>query len=82
MKPLPPAIKALRASLRGASESALRERLQIALRGLERLYGLAPPPTPQDDGDMRRRHFVADRHPAPRRNHSSNLAPTDDEDLL
>ena len=82
MKPLPPAIKALRASLRGASESALRERLQIALRGLERLYGLAPPRPPQDDGDMRRRHFVADRHPAPRRIHSSSLAPTDDKDLL
>jgi len=39
---LPPAIRALRASLRGASESALRERLQVALAGLERLYGLAP----------------------------------------
>jgi hypothetical protein len=63
MSKLPRAIRALRASLRAASESGLRDRLEIALRGLERLYGLAPPPTPQDDDDMRRRNFVADRHP-------------------
>jgi hypothetical protein len=78
---LPPALKALRASLRSAQESALRERLSRAIRGLELLYGLRTP-APQDDGDLRRHRFVADRHPAPRRAHSSNLAPTDDEDLL
>ena len=77
---LPPAIRALRASLRGASESGLRERLEIAIRGLERLYGLAPR-VDEDTGDMRRDRFVADRHPAPSYKRSLSFARTDDEDL-
>ena len=61
----PAAIRALKASLRGARESALRDRLEIALQGLYRLYGLPPHPTLQDDGDMRRRKFCSGRHALP-----------------
>ena len=78
----PAAIKALRASLAGATESPLRERLEVAIQGLKRLYGISDGPPDQDNGDMRRRHFVADRHPAPKRIYSPKLAPTDDSDLL
>lgn len=75
----PAAIRALKRSLRAASKSALRDRLTMALRGLYRLYNLPPEPTLQDDGDMRRRKFCASSHAAPRRKHSSILAPTEDE---
>ncbi len=78
----PAAIRALRASLRGAGESELRERLQVAIRGLQRLYNRPAEPEPQDDGDLRRQRFTADRHPAPSRKHTSTLAPTDDDELL
>ena len=79
---LPPALKALRRSLAGATEVSLRERIQEAIRGLERLYGISSGPTRQDDGDMKRRTFCQDRHPAPRRKYASDLASTDDTDLM
>ncbi len=75
-KPVPPAIRALQSSLRGCTEAPLRERLQEAIRGLERLYNRPANPEPQDNGDLRRQRFVADRHPAPR--HIASRTPPDD----
>ncbi len=60
---LPSAIKALRASLRTATEPGLRDRLQAALWRVEALYGLRRTPADEDTGDLRRRRFVRDRHP-------------------
>ena len=75
---LKPTLHALRASLRGAKEEGLRERLTRVIASLERSYGASRPPTPQDEGDLRRRTFVADRHPAPSRKRSSDFARTDE----
>ena len=52
---LPAPVKALRASLRTATEQALRDRLSAALRRVELLYGLSSEPAHDDDGDLRRR---------------------------
>ena len=73
---VPSALKVLRASLRSAQESALRERLSRAIRRLEVLYGLKPA-VYEDTGDMRRNYFVSQRHPAPSRASISNLIPAD-----
>lgn len=58
----PPAIKALKSSLRGCTEPSLRDRLIVAIRGLERLYNRPTAPIPQDDGDMKRRRFCDAPH--------------------
>jgi hypothetical protein len=57
----PPALAAVRASLRGATEPELRDRLSRVIAGLERLYGVGKP-TAQDQGDLRRRRFAQSRH--------------------
>jgi hypothetical protein len=58
---IPAPIRALRRSLRGATEPALRERLSVTIANLERLYGVGKP-TEQDQGDLRRRRFAQSRH--------------------
>ncbi len=60
---LPSAVKALRSSLRTATEPGLRDRLSQALARLERLYGLRTDRRDEDTGELRRRRFVRDRHP-------------------
>jgi hypothetical protein len=52
--PVPSSLKALRVSLRRATDDAMRDRLSHAIEYLERVYGLRRA-LPQDDGDMRRR---------------------------
>jgi hypothetical protein len=54
-RPVPDPIKALRASLRAASEPALRDRLCEALRRLEQLYGCPVSPETAPDLDLKRR---------------------------
>ena len=56
--PIPPALKALRASLRQAVDENLRDRLSTAIRYLERLYGVRSS-LPPETGDMRRRKVFA-----------------------
>lgn len=51
--PLPPALKALMASLAKATEPALRARLSAAIAGVRRLYKLPSLP-PEDTGDLRK----------------------------
>jgi hypothetical protein len=58
---VPPALKALRASLRTCTEAPLRDRLVGAITYLTSLYGLPPAPD-DDDGDMHRRRFAASSH--------------------
>ena len=58
----PAAIRALRRSLRGAREPDLRDRLQTAIDGLQKLYGRRCAVTEAERGDLRRRRFVAARH--------------------
>ena len=53
-KPVPSALKALRSSLRGATDEGLRDRLRTAIGRLERLYGV-PTASPDDQGDMKAR---------------------------
>jgi hypothetical protein len=60
--PVPPALKAVRASLRTAAEPALRDRLSQVIAGLERLYGVRSESPDEDQGDMRRRKFARARH--------------------
>lgn len=52
--PAPAPLKALQASLRGAREPELRTRLEVAIAGVRRLYGL-PEKHREDRGDLRRR---------------------------
>lgn len=66
--PVPSALKALRASLRTASEPVLRDRLLGAVAYLSRLYGVPAglPEAEADQGDLRRRRqFAASRHRGP-----------------
>jgi hypothetical protein len=58
---IPAPIRALRRSLAGAKDPALRDRLSVIIANLERLYGVGKP-TEQDRGDLRRRRFVRERH--------------------
>jgi hypothetical protein len=60
--PIPPAVKAVRASLRKATEPGLVVRLQDMLIRLEALYHLRSENTRPDMGDLRRRRFVASSH--------------------
>jgi hypothetical protein len=66
-KPIPSALKALRRSLRGATDDHLRDRLQTAIGRLERMYGVAKPAAvpDEDTGDMKRRQFVRENHRIP-----------------
>jgi hypothetical protein len=62
---VPRTIKALQASLRACREPELRERLEIAIASLKRLYGVPNKSQHNDNGDLRRRRFVKERHPVP-----------------
>lgn len=66
-KPLPKALRALRASLRTTQAGLLRDRIQAAVAYLEGLYSVPTSPADEDTGDLRRRQFAAGRHPMIRR---------------
>lgn len=53
--PLPGPLRALTASLRGAREPELRVRLQVAIAGVKKLYGLPAAKRYDDTGDLRKR---------------------------
>jgi hypothetical protein len=52
---VPSAIRVLQASLKGTKEPAMRERIETALSGLRRLYGVPDSPDRHRDGDLRKR---------------------------
>lgn len=52
--PVPAPLKALQASLRGAREPELRARLEVAIAGVRRLYGI-PEKHREDRSELRRR---------------------------
>lgn len=55
--PLPAPLKVLQSNLRRAREPALRARLQTAIAGVRRLYGLDNKPQHEETGDLRRRRL-------------------------
>jgi hypothetical protein len=54
-------MKALHRQLRAASDDFTRDRVLGAMSYIRALYGLEKP-TAQDQGDLRRRRFVRERH--------------------
>jgi hypothetical protein len=52
---VPSAIRALQASLKAAREPELRQRIETALSGLRRLYGVSESPDRHRDTDLRKR---------------------------
>ena len=62
-KPIPSALKALRRSLRGATDDHLRDRLQTAIGRLERMYEVAKPAAvpDEDTGDIEQHASLSGR---------------------